>query len=510
METEFKFHIPTGRLAEVEAELRQGVVQRTRMQARYFDTPAGALAAAGMALRLRKEGRRWVQTVKAAGHGLLQRLEHNADLGAARAADLRRPDLLRHRDTPVGERLVQVLQAAGEELVETYATDIWRLTREIHHAGARVELALDVGKIVAKAPAGGPLRVAPVCELELELLQGPLGGLVDLSARWAQRHGLWLGTVSKAERGERLMKGISQVPAIKAEAPRFGDGPAPDGAALQRLVIAACLAQVLPNASEIAEGSEDAEQIHQLRIGLRRLRTALRELGPLAPGLDPAWDAPIRRTFGALGAQRDRAQVLAESRRWMEDADAPTLTLPAAADVPTPAAAVRDPGFQAVLVALAGRAAEDPAEPLAAEPAAAATLDADATLAHLRERLRRLHRRSLRDAERFDQLDDRQRHRIRKRLKRLRYLAEFVAPLLGDSRTARYLDQLRPAQDALGLFNDQVTARRLYEQAAQQDAHAWFAIGWLAARQPRTAKKAGKALRRLADAPKFWKGRRKG
>uniref|UniRef100_UPI0005B98FEE CHAD domain-containing protein n=1 Tax=Pseudacidovorax intermedius TaxID=433924 RepID=UPI0005B98FEE len=147
--------------------------------------------------------------------------------------------------------------------------------------------------------------------------------------------------------------------------------------------------------------------------------------------------------------------------------------------------------------------AEDPAEGVG-------TLDADATLAHLRHRLRRLHRQSLRDAERFDQLDDDQRHRTRKRLKRLRYLAEFVAPLLDAGRTARYLDQLRPAQDALGLFNDQVTARRLYEQAAEQDAHAWFAIGWLAAQQPRTAKKAGKALRRLADAPKFWKGRRKG
>lgn len=502
METEFKFHIPAERLAEVEADLRQGAVQRTRMQARYFDTPRGALAAAGMALRLRKEGRRWVQTVKAAGHGLLQRLEHNADLGAARAADLQRPDLLRHRDTPVGERLVQVLQAAGEELVETYATDIWRLTRDVRHGGARVELALDVGKIVAQAPAGGPMRVAPVCELELELVQGPLAGLVALSRDWAQRHGLWLGTVSKAERGERLMKGVVHVPAVKAAEPRFGDDRAPDGAALQRLVIAACLAQILPNASEIAEGSEDEEQIHQLRIGLRRLRTALRELAPLAPGLDPGWDAPLKRAFGVLGAKRDRTQVLTESRRWMAGSDAPALLLAEPADEKTPGAAVRDPEFQGVLVALAGRAAEDPAA--AAEP-----LDADATLTHLRHRLRRLHRQSLRDAERFDELDDDQRHRTRKRLKRLRYLAEFVAPLLGEDRTARYLAQLRPAQDALGLFNDQVTARRLYEQAAEQDAHAWFAVGWLAAQQPRAAKKAGQALRRLDDAPKFWKGKRR-
>ena len=67
MEIEFKFQIPPDRLKAVEAALRRGTVVRTRLQARYFDTADQALAAEGIVLRLRKEGRRWVQTVKATG-----------------------------------------------------------------------------------------------------------------------------------------------------------------------------------------------------------------------------------------------------------------------------------------------------------------------------------------------------------------------------------------------------------------------------------------------------------
>ena len=70
-------------------------------------------------------------------------------------------------------------------------------------------------------PAGGPARTAPICELELELLRGPVSGLAALAAQWAQRHGLWLSTVSKAERGERLMHGDPPAAPAKAAPPDF-------------------------------------------------------------------------------------------------------------------------------------------------------------------------------------------------------------------------------------------------------------------------------------------------
>jgi inorganic triphosphatase YgiF len=504
MEIEFKFCIPAGRLQAVEAAMRRGTVQRTQLQARYVDTPAGALASAGMVLRLRKEGPRWVQTVKAAGDGPLQRWEHNVDLGPQAGGEAPAADPQLHAGTPVGDRLLAVLSGADGPLRESYATDIERLTREVRRGGATVELALDTGRIRAHG-ADGALREAPVCELELELLRGDVRGLVALAQAWSQRHGLWFSTVSKAERGERLLHGIDAVPAVKA-APIPASFAGLDGRALQQAAIAHALAQILPNATEVAAGSCDDEQVHQLRIGLRRLRTVLRELGGLAPGLDPGWEAPLIEAFRALGARRDRSLVLARAQDALAAAGAPPVDMdegdPAADD---PGAAVRAPAFQAVLVALIGHGAMPP------EPAAAAGADARQARRYLRDRLRRLHRQVLRDGRRFDALDADAQHRVRKRLKRLRYLAEFAAPLFRPKAAARYLARLRPAQDTLGLFNDEAVALSLYRARAAQDPRAWFAVGWLQARHEAAGGQARQALQRLRrKALPFWTGKKAG
>jgi len=495
MEFEFKFQIPPGHLPAVEAALRRGAVQRVHLQARYFDTADGALAAHGMVLRLRKEGRRWVQTAKAAGAGPLQRLEHEVDLGPLRDAADAVPELRHHRGTAVGARLEEVL-GAQPVLRETYGTDIWRLRRLVRVGRSVVELALDAGRVSAPGEAGRR-RVSPVCELELELVQGDAQALADLAQRWSQRHGLWLSTLSKAERGERLCAGAGTVPAVKARAPEF---PAqPSGRALQQAVLAACLAQVLPGASEVAAGNRDAEQLHQLRIGIRRLRTALRALAPLAPGLDPAWEAPLVQVFRVLGTQRDREQALGLVQPLLLAAGGPPVQWPpedgcAAAQ---PGEAVRAPAFQAVLIALVGFAAAE---------AAAPGLDAADARRALRRQLRTLQAQVLEDAARFTSLTPESQHRTRRRLKRLRYLAEFAAPLWGGGKAAaRYLEALRPAQDLLGRHHDEAVACDLYRAAAAQDPQAWFGVGWLAARQPEGARACGEALGSIADAAPFWK-----
>ena len=533
MEIEFKFHVPAQRLKAVEAAMRRGSVVRTRLQARYFDTADQALAAQGIVLRLRKEGPRWVQTVKATGDNALHRLEHNVDLGAA-AAGGGAPaiDPQRHQGTPVGERLAQVLAASGAPLVERQSTDIVRLTRDVRTTGAGaavVELALDVGKVIAHA--GTPdERESPVCELELELKRGGVQGLVALARRWSQQHGLWFSTVSKAERGARLLAKVDAVPAVKAEAPRFAnEKEKPGGPAIQQAVVASCLAQMLPNASEIAAGSTDEEQIHQLRIGIRRLRTALRELA----GLDPRtglfngaeWEPPLVEAFRALGALRDREQVVKLAQPQLREAGAPEFDPlagdDAAAEAPSPGEVVRAPAFQSVLVSLigftaatAGEAAPQAEAEAAGQPASApAPLDAAEARRLLRKRLQRLHRQAVRDGRRFESLSAEDQHRTRKRLKRLRYLAEFAAPLFAadadDDKekpaAERYLKRLRPAQDALGEFNDEAVALALYREATARDARAWFAVGWFSARHAAGAKACRKALGRIAKAPRFWK-----
>lgn len=495
MEIEFKFLVPPDRLAEVEHDLRTGAFEPLDLQARYFDTGDGALAAAGLALRMRKEGDRWIQTAKARGEGPLGRFEHNVDL-ATPPEPGSLPDIGVHSGTHVGSELERVVGDAV--LTETFSTHIRRLVRVEQQGDTQVELALDVGRLSAPGRDGAAARTAPVCELEIELLHGRIADLVTVAKRWVERHGLAFSTVSKAERGRRLLDAHATVAAVKATAPVFAESK-PDGAEVQRVVVVACLAQILPNASEIAAGSASAEAIHQLRIGIRRLRTALRELGALAEdGFDPAWAGPLRHTFAALGNARDAELLTTKMQPLMEEAGGPSMPVDVpASDAMTVAQTVCMTPFQTVLVELIGFASQ------VREGRSGGT--AKQARGHLGKRLDALHRQVVKGGEKFESLSGGEQHRVRKRLKRLRYLVEFVGPLFDAKRAARYTKKLTPAQDRLGDSNDMQVATVAYRRLAVKDQRAWFAVGWLQASRREAARKSRRALQTIAEARRFWR-----
>jgi triphosphatase len=499
VETELKFQVPPGRRDAVRRALGTAGVERVRLAARYFDTPDGRLAAAGLALRLRREGRaRWVQTLKGRAEGrdegLMQRLEHEVVLGARERPAL---DLARHDGTPVGARLRAAL--GGAMPVERFATDIVRCRRFVRTRGgtgvAVVELAFDEGPV----RAGAAERA--VCELEFELIDGAPSALLALATRWVARDGLWLDVRSKAEVGHRLASDAA-VPATGAEPPLVAArmGPRRALAAL----VQSCLAQVLPNLAELAAPlgrGAPVESVHQLRVGLRRLRTALREFGRNVDGVDPAWDAALAETFRTLGAQRDRdviAQTLAPAFAAARTAGLDGVPAPADAAAPgiDLGAALRSRGLHTVLLALIGfvLAAHD-----TPDPTAAPTLKARA-----RRRLRRLHREVSAQAAGFATLSDEARHRLRRQAKRLRYTLEFVAPLFGRKACARYLGVLRSLQQGLGELNDLALAAAWLEAQAPINAGRAFVRGWVAARREAVAVECATALGALARSERPW------
>ena len=123
----------------------------------------------------------------------------------------------------------------------------------------------------------------------------------------------------------------------------------------------------------------------------------------------------------------------------------------------------------------------------------------------MRRQLRRLWRQVVRDGADFSALDPVLQHRVRKRLKRLRYLAEFGQPLFGKHGTNGFLQALKPVQDALGEYNDGQMALQAYGRIAQDDPKALFGVGWLTAQREPQARECEKALRRLARRAKpFW------
>ncbi|MGJ7510771.1 CHAD domain-containing protein [Variovorax sp. GT1P44] len=494
-EFELKFQIDPAHQAAVETAVARGRSYRTRLRARYFDTADGALAAHRIVLRLRKEGGQWVQTAKAPTSGPLERHEHNFDLPAMGAREVPLPRIERHEGTPVGELITKVLREAGHDpamvaLVALYGTDVWRTTREMRTGDALVELAFDRGEVRAGANARA------LCELEIELKHGSPQSMLELAQRWRNRYGLWLDTVSKSARGERLAKGIQHGSPTKAQRPALADDLT--GAQIFRAVLNSCLAQILPNASEVAAGSTDAEHVHQLRVGIRRLRTALREMADLAPSIDPAWEPALVDAFRALGAQRDREHLLQTYQPLIEAVGGPPVVWPApSAGMPEPAEVASGAAFQTVLMQLvAASLPEEGADDDAEEGASPSAV--------LRKRLSDLHRKVVRDGRRFEALEPTAQHRVRKRLKRLRYLGEFVAPLFGERQASRYLKGLEPAQDALGKHNDDAVAIAAYRDAAPHDGRAWFAVGWLSARQPADAVECRKALDKIAEAKPFW------
>ena len=500
MEFELKLEVPAGRAAAVEAAVRHGPVMQQRLQARYFDTPDRALAARGVVVRLRKEGRQWVQTAKAPGSKPLQRLEHNVALGSRTTPQV---DLARHLGTPVGERIQRALKLKPNDafpaLELVYQTQVLRLSRIVSAGVASVEIAWDTGRISAGR------RSLPVSELELELKQGSPANAVELARIWCQTHGLWLSSVSKSEKGQRLAQAQPFGDAVTAKTPLFSRHTS--GRAMASAVLASCLDQVLANASDIAAGCSDEEHVHQLRVGLRRLRTAMRELGAFTGGVDSAWDAPIVALFRVLGLHRDRDYLLRAVQGQMTAAGGPPLNWSALLTaLPDTAEAVRAPAFQEVLIGLIGfvHAASDD-DNAQHEPATQPAQSSQPAKKAVRQRLRKLHKDAIAEGRRFLELEEALQHRLRKRLKRLRYLAEFSRPLFTARQVDAFIDQLKPVQDALGLYNDELAALRVWRQLASTDARAWFGTGWLSARRTSNAQACLQACKTFARGAKpFW------
>ncbi|MFP5398316.1 MAG: CHAD domain-containing protein [Gammaproteobacteria bacterium] len=496
-EVELKFQVPAPRLDAVRRSVATVSARTTRLQAMYFDTPGRELAAAGFALRLRREGGGWVQTLKGRGDGLIARVEHNAPVRARGTPVL---DLSRHDGTPAGD----ALRATGIDaaaLQPLFATDVRRTHRRLRADGATVEVALDVGALRA-----GDAQ-APLAEIEFELISGAPRALVALAARWARRHGLWLDVRTKAERGDLLARAQAASPATRAGAPALDRGATPADAL--RAMVHSCLAQVLPNASAVAAGAHDAEHVHQLRVGVRRLRTALRVFGDAdGADADPAWEPALTAVFARLGAARDRDALAATLLPALAAAGAPLADPGAGAAAEDPAAVLREPGWTQLLLGLIGFV--QPREPAGASPAAepswaVGTEGGDDLRRWVRRRLQRAHKSVVSRADDFAALPIDDQHRVRKRIKRLRYSVEFAAALYPRKAVVRYLARLRPAQEALGDYNDVLVAQSLFEARLADDSRAWFALGWLAAQRDAQLARSARALHRLARAKPFWR-----
>ena len=74
-ESELKFSVDPAHTHDIELALCRLPSTRASIESRYFDTPEGLLASAGLSLRLRRVGRVWEQTLKSPGRRATERGE---------------------------------------------------------------------------------------------------------------------------------------------------------------------------------------------------------------------------------------------------------------------------------------------------------------------------------------------------------------------------------------------------------------------------------------------------
>jgi inorganic triphosphatase YgiF len=501
-EIELKLTTPPDVIAAVRthpavAAARQGPMRTTEMVSTYYDTPQRELAAAGVALRVRKAGRRWLQTVKgdgAAAAGLHRRSEFEWRLADSRI------DPAKLATTPWRKLFAEHARRCRP----LFTTAIRRSAQPLAFPdGTRATLCLDVGEIRAGR------RQEPLTEIELELAEGDPTRLFELATALVTDLPARVSIASKAQRGYALAANVTVEP-------RRGQDVAlePDittGTALARIG-AECIAHVEANAEGML-ASDDPESLHQLRVGWRRLRSLLK--------------------LAALLAPPERIAPLEEELRWIGDALGPPRDYDVFATETLPAVAAHFRGQREVsrLRARVGRRRRrlrDAAKALLETPrfqqlllALGAFLielekstpsDAGAALARdwIRPVLEAGHRKLRKRTRHVHRLDSAERHHARVAAKKLRYAAEFFAPLFPGKRAEEYVSALSKLQGALGRLNDLTVGGRVLEESVPAAAEPGLAHavgivrGWLAGSTGPELKRLREARRRFAHCAPFW------
>lgn len=476
-EIELKLALPPEQVAAFLKRMarRRSVPVQHDLVTRYFDTPDFALSAQGVALRVRRVGRRWLQTLKTEGErqgGLSRRAEYEMPV----AGDA--PDWTRFPP----EALAWVPEAVRDALVPVFETRFHRTTWLLKgKGGAAIEVALDVGEVRAGEAS------QPICEIELELKAGQPDALFELALTWADAFDCLPFDVSKAERGVRLARGTANAPVKVASLALDGDIGVEDAFAA---ICQACLAQFQANLPGVL-ASDDTEYVHQARVALRRLRAALRlfrrvcvppealhaGLDALADALGPArdWDVLCTETLPAIAPHCPDSVVWQRGVASLEARRATVRTAMRGALMQArPGAWLL--AFQRWLLQRGWREAPDAQRLIQLSPLAP----------WARRALNKGHRPIARGARDFARLAPDKRHALRIAIKRQRYAAEFFQNLYSGRRHARYRAALRDAQDSLGRANDaQVAWRLLATGPADAGPMRAFVLGWLAAQRDR-------------------------
>ena len=447
---------------------------RKHLKAVYYDNAERTLLRNALTLRVRKSGARFMQTVKAeAADDPLRRGEWEASVPSFE------PDLALAMPF-LPEELRDELERS--ELEPVFTTDMRRHQRVVEMPSGTVEVAFDHGVLKSGD------RSMPVSEIELELKSGSRSAIYDLALGLAEHGSVRPSIRSKSARGFDLAAD-SPPAARRPRKLRLEPTTALDDAFA--IILRGCFGHLLQS-MPAAEDGRDPEGVHQLRVALRRLRSAfdlMRAVGPL-------------NKLDALRAEAKwLAQNLSAARDWdiFQGATLPTIAkacpqvtgfdaLEEAAEKRRAAAydkvrmVLTDRRASSFLIVLGGWIeARGWRDDFAPQGLAQLT---EPAVNFARRMLSEQYAKVLKRGRHLKSLDAGERHRLRLAVKKLRYVGEFLLPLYGQRKTTRrFSHRLAELQEELGCYNDMAVTASLLAglgaESARNGAAAAIA-GWQA------------------------------
>jgi len=503
-ELELKLELTPQELRRVGANpalegLTVGKPVTSTLRSIYFDTPDHRLRAQGISLRLRSIGDQWVQTIKA-GLSLKNGISNPDELEAVVGQP--EPDLGVIDDRRVRRTIERAVKTSALE--PQFETVITRTTRKLHSDKGDLELALDEGVVRAGAAED------KLCEAELELKAGSPECLLETAAVLFSSEPIRLAESTKAERGYNLALGRQS----RSIAPQRARHPALSGgetcAQALALFVDSAAVQIELNRRAVLE-TDDPEAAHQLRVGLRRLRSALRAFRPLH-------DSPATRELQQYA--REVGQSVGDLRNadvFIESVYAPVAGtmkgVPGFNELRTALLSHRAAKRTTAREALSGEQWSRLLLYLALWPQ---TVKDNGRLrapvhAFAAASLNKSWKKIAKQGANLDKLSLEQRHELRKALKGLRYTSEFFGSLYAARKVERFVKDLKRLQDVFGYINDVLTAKalnaicdeRCADNSAAQRA-AGYVLGWHAVKAEHAWEDVAKVWGRLEAHQRFW------
>jgi len=417
---------------EKQALFRKADRQSQRQVSVYYDTAGGKLRKQGLTLRVRSTRDGFVQTVKSmnSGAGLFSRGEWEARV------DSIEPHVEELQQTPAGD-------VGAKRLRPIIRSEVRRTTWRTEEGNSLLEFAFDAGRLKADH------REASVCELEIELLEGDASKTFDAARVLAERVPLRIGVLSKAERGFALADDALGKVTKAGEVAVQPDMAVAEGFTL---IAHSCIRHFRLN-EPIVLRRRDADALHQVRVAMRRLRSAL---SIFRPALEDRQFEPLRNELrwftSQLGGARN-IDVYLERKKLSRDV---RKALKRERDLAYDRVvdAVESKRLRMLMIDLVAWVAlghwrhnEKAKRPL---PVYAA------------RRIGRLWQKVASHGE-LEPMHEEERHELRIEVKKLRYSLEFVQPLLVRTgrRRKQFSNAVEALQEALGVLNDLATARAI-------------------------------------------------